>query len=485
MAPSPTTPQLMTRNEGSSLDVSVRKKATKIKITSSKTSSTPIELRKIPLVARKPALKTSELISKINNLQHSQRLGNSGWVQPQAVRVIPNMDPIFADYSIGSRAVPSLSNSISSTIPSKLPLKQQSVGPISSMFNSSTWPPPAASSPGALRLYGFFNPLACTHTPKPVNIKKERALQKVLEESKPRNDLEAGVLNHLRDMGFMDTTTNLSAIRTVYSRLTSNDNDDDVMVVPSVEELADKVMMFLLAQKEELEEAAYLDIARISSERDKEVEQKKKLADQQKLVQSMPSVTVLKSYFGQSQLLKHDNMYQILELLWAHEIKSRSKTNESLRQTKRLVVEVLLLEQKAIRWYGSSQGPNAYMMFVLAPGFVEAALSGMKKKAKSVNDIKLNLPTAKSMAAYLTHQVDAIQRGLYSLEEQQGSIPKMFVQANRDAKTNKSWSSDICDHIDSNEQMEDDDSIEIVEMEINSVSNATPRKPVEIIELLD
>jgi hypothetical protein len=541
----------------------------------------------------------------------------------------------------------------------------------------------------------FFKGCYIPPPKKVINVKKEKALQKLQQESQPQNAQESNVLNQLRSMGFGDAPATLSAIRTVIAKNEEeqhkgggNDDDDnvdeEVTIVPGLQQLVDQSMMFLLSQKEEQEEAAMLDRARISSERDQDQTAHKAASKERDLVngtassnnnkegggqststssEETQSLSSLQSYFHTSELLKHAGVLGVLGQIYTWQkqqqpvtppqiytwqkqqppvtppskskgsakskskpaVTSRSSTSkkgcdsDAVDEIKRHVVELLLLEQKALRWYGNSHycGATSYFLFVLAPCLVRAMhvhveekevkagsnmnhpkgcgtpsrtmttdrsdadedeapgtplfkrlrspkevattrkskrMSGSpsknedsgdgenssddealarKQKAgtrsatsaarsrsirksssssvKKEKDLQLNQKKASivALSKYLKEQLATIQRGLYSLDEQEGSIPKIFAQANRDAKTHGWWSeSELQDKMDcaaagsgsgeanSKDDHDDDDdsSIEILEMDNASVplhqksiaeALSQARKDIEVIDLLD
>lgn len=227
------------------------------------------------------------------------------------------------------------------------------------------------------------------------------------EQELPLNPQESMMLSQLVQMGFRDRDEVVRGIRQ------SNKNS------------ADAIMMWLIQEKENADEASKMDEARKRSEELRaENAIKKKQAEQERL-DAANTRESLQLIFTTSWVLKHLSQ----ELL--NKIVGVKKLKESL-------LRLLKIEKMAIKWY-KSQLPSCYF-----------------------KDLCRRIHNENDLVVWFQKECDALEAGLYMLEEQQGGVPKLFLRATaahpedeEDAETGKAGEEKKSDD-------DDDDEIEVI-----------------------
>jgi hypothetical protein len=173
-------------------------------------------------------------------------------------------------------------------------------------------------------------------------------------ETQPRNSLEANLMMQLCQIGFSNKREVLSCIR----RIASNSTDDP----PNI----DSVMITLVTQREEADEAHKIDKARLLSEQSRKAEARRcRLEIQQQEDERMLNcnLSVLSSnpaMFPQSWILKSRAYNQIL------------LATQSDQKTKGVLLELLKLEKRARTWYNYTL-PKAYFGIVVPQRLLQAS----------------------------------------------------------------------------------------------------------------
>jgi len=191
----------------------------------------------------------------------------------------------------------------------------------------------------------------------------------------PKTPQEVSFFSQLLGMGFQDREEVMRGIR--QSNATS----------------ADEVMMWIIQEREEREEARKMDEARLRSEQlRKENAEKQKRAFQERL-NAATSRDDFRKIYGQSSWVLDDLDDAHFRRLVSHQ--------------KNCLVRLLKLESNARKWY-QDKLPTCYFRDLCRRG---------------------NLCNHTEFDSWLMKECDALESGLYKLELQQGGVPKLFIRA--------------------------------------------------------
>jgi hypothetical protein len=240
-----------------------------------------------------------------------------------------------------------------------------------------------------------------THTNTTVRVKLEREFHD--EGSQPRNQMEMTLLVQLSQMGFTNRREILESIR----RLGSNSTLFSTQQSPSVD--ADSVMMDMITQREEADEARKMDEARLQSEQARKEDARRRRSlicnnvEEKLKTASMDDWKSNNGMFPDSWILNENACYALLASL----------IKEKDTQLKSKLMALLKLEKKAKQWYGRVL-PRGYFARCVTERLIQA--------------------TADSMAGKLNKEVNALQVAMFQLSEQQGGVPRIFLEAHDDTK---------------------------------------------------
>ena len=290
----------------------------------------------------------------------------------------------------------------------------------------------------------------------------------------PRDFRESNMVSNLRGMGFTDTTEILTALRAVaaqreevsiISAATSHNNAGNGSNGWSSQEQTEAAMMWIVQQREEVEEAKKLDEARISSEqadmatehsRKQTMELELKNSDMVSLLGSVDNdIEIRSKHFPYSALLCDQSVKRVLSIA------------SSDSSGKDQVIRLLNLEKKARKWYGTVL-PFSYFSYCLRPR-IECLLSA----------------ESNVICQKLSNESDIIEKAMFTLTEQVegglGRVPRIFFDAQQEAfKQGKPTASP-----DDSKMAGNDDDIRVVEqtMQPRSNSKATGKPKMEVIEI--
>ena len=213
-------------------------------------------------------------------------------------------------------------------------------------------------------------------------------------DSRPRDPIEANLLQQLMTMGFQKQET-LDGIR----QCRSGDNP-----FPSV----DDIMLHLVSQREEAEEARREDEVRLQSEDQKQEESLRREHNQQESLSKATSGKDLKEIFPESWVLK---VLSANETVDSNGKKRRSSVSIILGSDSRNdFVEFLKLEEKSRKWYG----------WVLPSGYFQKVATQLSRVAESEK-----IPSWATTC--LRDERKKLRCGLYELKEQLKGQPKIFL----------------------------------------------------------
>lgn len=213
--------------------------------------------------------------------------------------------------------------------------------------------------------------------------------------------------------------------------------------IPTLLVNSEQVMIWIITQREEAEEAKKMDEARLRSESlRKEQAELQKRAAQERL--DTAGLSDLKELFPGSWILKDSNNKLPLDAWVA-----------AAATIKHSLVRLLTLEKQAIKFYGAK----------LPGGYFQQLCVRLEDKCSSNNKNNNNKKCSSSIQMDMKKECEILQTALYSLSEQQGGVPRIFLTA----------SANINDDNDNNDDDSDD---EIVIIHNSRASNAT-----EVIEI--
>lgn len=194
-----------------------------------------------------------------------------------------------------------------------------------------------------------------------------------------QNAKEAQLLDELTQMGFPDRREILNGIRSQHEPITALTSD--------------QVMIWIVEQREEAAEAQKMDLARLESEKlRKQQEERQKNSYMQKLNMARTVQDFQQLFHGSWILLQQNERLQSI-------LDSNARGS---------FVELLSMENKAKKWYGKL--PSSY--------FIEVG--------KSLAQI--HVPSSSS---WISEKCELLRRALYCLDQQQGGVPKLFLNTAR------------------------------------------------------
>lgn len=206
----------------------------------------------------------------------------------------------------------------------------------------------------------------------------------------PQNDRETEMLGEVLEMGFTDKREILTSIRKLGMSAKSSES----------------VMIDIITAREEAAEARKMDEARLLSEQSRKEESRRRrliIASQlQKEIQtsSIDVWTSKASMFRGSVVLGGSITSTLNGLI---------SKSESL---KNVLLSLLNLEKKARKFYQSL--PAAYF----------AQLSKRLERIEGSDD-----ELVQTLESHIKSEIEAIEVGMYTLSEQQGGVPRIFVEA--------------------------------------------------------
>jgi hypothetical protein len=272
---------------------------------------------------------------------------------------------------------------------SLMPSSPTAQAPLNPWMNRNQAAPASAPAPTPA-------PNSAPHTNTTVRVKLERQLNVNEEGCQPRNPMEMNLLVQLSQMGFTNRREILESIR----ELASNTN-------PSQPPSVDSVMVAMITQREEAEEAKHMDEARLQSEqaRKEDAQRRRSLiynnVEEKLKTASMDDWRRTTGMFPDSWILNENTCYDFLSAL--------IQDKDTLLKCK--LMALLKLEKKAKQWYGK----------VLPRGYF----------ARCVTE-RLILATADSMTGKLQNEIKALEVAMFQLSEQQGGVPRIFLEAHDD-----------------------------------------------------
>ena len=288
----------------------------------------------------------------------------------------------------------------------------------------------------------------------------------------PRDFRESNMVSQMRGMGFTDTTEILTALRAVAAQR------EEVSIVSaasshnnasmngsngwSFQEQTEAAMMWIVQQREEVEEAKKLDEARISSEQaDMATEHSRKQTMELELKNS-DMVSLLGSVDDDKEIRSKHFPYSAL--LCDQPVKRVLSIASSDSSGKDQVIRLLNLEKKARKWYGTVL-PFSYFSYCLRPR------------------IECWLSAESNICQKLSNESDIIEKAMFTLTEQVegglGRVPRIFFDAQQEAfKQGKPTASP-----DDSKMAGNDDDIRVVEQTMQPRSMVEGKPKMEVIEI--
>jgi hypothetical protein len=213
-------------------------------------------------------------------------------------------------------------------------------------------------------------------------------------DATPSNPTETRLVAEMEQMGFPDRREILRSIRFLLDGNSANLTADDVM-------------LFIITEREEAEEARKEDQARLASERTRKEEAARRRNEiarefDRKLLQS-----------SLDEWASDQSMFCGSWVLGVADVKTAlAKVVVSNLEFKKKLVELLKLEKLARKWFGSM--PRAY--------FCERVVARL-------------LEQSEQLMSQVSWEFETLQRVMYTLSEQQGGVPRCFLEAHDQSST--------------------------------------------------
>lgn len=298
-------------------------------------------------------------------------------------------------------------------------------GALSTAVAGAAWPVAPAPSTISLRPNSLSSSGHCSHG-------HQHLLKKIKREpdydETPQNDRETKMLGELRQMGFTDKREILNSIRKLGMLATSSES----------------VMIDIITTREDAAEARKMDEARLLSEQSRKEESRRRrliIASQfQKEIQtsSIDVWTSKASMFRGSVVLGGSIKKTLNHLI---------SKSESL---KNVLLSLLDLEKKARKFYKSL--PVAYF----------AQLSQRLARIEASDD-----ELVRTLESHIKSEIEAIEVGMYTLSEQQGGVPRIFVEAHDRESIGKKAARELQVNA-GNDGSDEDDEVEVVLVQVAS-----------------
>jgi hypothetical protein len=166
-------------------------------------------------------------------------------------------------------------------------------------------------------------------------------------------------------------------------------------------------MFDIISQREEAEEARKMDEARKLSEQVRKEEARRR----REIIEQELSERIRQG--GPSEWLSDEKMFPNSWILRGGAKVPLGRMLQDSAPLKNKLIELLQLENKALRWYKPSL-PRRYF-------------------AIKVTERLVAKKTSTDMLAQLRFEVDTLQKQLYTLSEQEGGVPRAFREAHDEA----------------------------------------------------
>ncbi len=215
-------------------------------------------------------------------------------------------------------------------------------------------------------------------------------------DSTPQNPREHMLTAELMAMGFTDRSEILWSVRKL------------ARSCPLPEVTCENVMLDIISNREETEEARKMDEARMLSERTRKQESKRlRLIIAQNQHEERKKATW-------SEWSSRSDMYARSWLLANAGVKASLEPRvQRNMQVKEALMELLDLEKKSRKWYGQAL-PRAYFRGTLA----------QQISSKVEND-----STVEQVLEFFKTETSTLKEAMFTLSVQQGGVPKLFVDA--------------------------------------------------------
>ena len=294
----------------------------------------------------------------------------------------------------------------------------------------------------------------------------------------PQSPCESNIVSTLREMSFGDTKEILFTYRKLLrqrhqgnkvSASTNNGITPTASLITS-KPTADEVMMEIISQREEAEEAKKMDQARVLSElsRKEEAQRRRDSIKQefQKKMELCTDIAMLlnptdKRLFGQSwilqdQTLRNQCQRYIFQSTMATEpndadSSSDNRTVGTVSPIKIHFLELLQLEKNSTKWYGSILPKSYYHYYVMerlklslmtpatntnnstpkklnrTPNATTTPTS--QRSSTSQNDSAEATTIRENLLKQILFEISSLQSNVYDLSKQVGGVPKIFRDA--------------------------------------------------------
>ena len=259
-------------------------------------------------------------------------------------------------------------------------------------------------------------------------------------DSTPRDMREMSLVGQMKAMGFTDQREILAGLRHVEKKkrevgaVAGMGGGGMITMLDSATHV-EEAMMWIVAQREESDEARKMDLARIRSEQhdQSEEERRRKHVDKRLEEASLEDIVGVGGSRDDGGHSKHSRskFFHFSILLRSPMVRSIF-LSISCPEAKKELIRLLKLEQKANQWYGSIL-PWAYFTYVAADRIESWADDVADSKPSSDPSVE----TAQDVSALIRNEACTLERALFVLSEQHDNglqnVPKIFIKAREDA----------------------------------------------------
>jgi len=241
-----------------------------------------------------------------------------------------------------------------------------------------------------------------------VRIKQEKITKatQVIQVDTPQNPFECYIVNALRQMGFQDMHEIMTGLR----------HAQGANQMMAADCMAEMIMMYIVEQREEKEEAKKMDEARMHSENSIILQEGERGGD---LMSTVYTTDELLGFIGGQSKAFPDS-----QLLCSTKVKMLFR---SLLQTEDfapgVIRKLLTLENKANKWY--NKVPVPFFKHILREKVEGWYDDTMGQTSELSHDQKLDL------IEKLKNEIGVIENAMYNLSEQAEGLltPKLFISA--------------------------------------------------------
>ena len=269
------------------------------------------------------------------------------------------------------------------------------------------------------------------------------------DNSGPRSPQEAKLFLELTQMGFQDRDEVLNAIR----HFTDNSNNDDTTGSGSSSDTvgvgsvtSEQVMMWIISQREEAEEAKKMDLARFQSEELRKEQAERRKQEKENRIGSASLDVLAQTMFPKSWVLKrmaaaadiggrncgsmHALVVQVVQRALKDSTDDTTKASVSLKKT---LIQLLELEKNALKWYNCLV-PRAYFENWCKELMDRYSCHPDAQNHDGTSDSPPPSTLMSWMKKELEKEITKLETAMYSRPSEDENVPKIFTIAHEESQ---------------------------------------------------